>query len=871
MKPKLNQVPSFPPAARAWPGIVLALLAVLLVCFYRSFQPGQILFSSDGPLGANAAACSALPAGFFGMWQDLNWVGGYSGSAFPSTTFLLLWLLGPLLFAKFYAPLTLGLLGLCAWLFFRQLGFRPVVCLLAGLAAALNTDFFSYACWGLGMHTLGVAGTFLAFAALVTPASRHQLLKAALAGGGVGLGVMEGFDSGAILSLYVAAFVLFLRWGQEGPAIRRLGAGVAQIAVVAVVAAFVAFHALTTLVGTQITGTALQERDGQDEAQRAEHWDMQTTWSLPKVETLRTVIPGLFGYRMYAMDGSDYWGRVGETPGVPGTRHSGAGHYAGVLVVLLAFWGFLQSLRPAASAVLLPHERRAVWFWSAAALVSLLLAWGRHAPFYQVFYALPYASTIRNPVKFLHPFSLSLVILFAYGAEAWWRSHARTTATAIGSAWERFQAWWKAASRFERRSVHGGALLLGAAALAWLVYASSRGELVAHLTRVHSPELAPAIAGFSILEFGWSVLFLALSLAFLTLGLAGLLGGEKARWAGWTLGLLLAIDLVRANLPWVHYWDFADKYAPQPVSEHLRARSHEHRLAILPFELGREHALLQQLYRAEWLQHGFRYYNIQSLDDVQDPRPPADKVAYRAAFLGRNLTGLLRLWELTNTRYLLGLSGLAESLNQQADPIRKPFREVLPFGLAQEHAGGAIRVVTNVPGPFALIEFTSALPRARLYTHWEVLDDPQTLARLADPAFDPAQSLVLAPAAEVPAPAAGATNSAAALEPVEFLSYAPKHLTLRARTSTPAVLLLNDKHDPGWRVTRNGSPQPLLRANYLMRAVALPAGEHTLEFTFRVSPLPFLTSLTGLLFAAALLILLLRQRRHADPAPDGRA
>ncbi|MBE7500969.1 MAG: hypothetical protein HS113_11795 [Verrucomicrobiales bacterium] len=866
MKPKPHQVPSPPAAARAWPGIVLALLAVLLVCFHRSFQPGQILFSSDGPLGANAAACSALPAGFFGMWQDLNWVGGYSGSAFPSTTFLLLWLLGPLLFAKFYAPLTLGLLGLCAWLFFRQLGFRPVVCLLGGLAAALNTDFFSYACWGLGMHTLSIAGTFLALAALVTPTPRHAWLKALLAGACVGLGVMEGYDSGAILSLYVAAFVVFSWWGQPGPAGQRLGAGILHTALVAGAAAFVAAQALTTLIGTQIQGVAGMEQDTQTRQQR---WDEATTWSLPKIESLRTAIPGLFGYRMYAMDGSDYWGRVGETPGMPGTRHSGAGHYAGVLVVLLAFWGFLQSLRPATSAVLLPNERRAVWFWTAAAAVSLLLAWGRHAPFYQLFYALPYASTIRNPVKFLHPFSLSLVILFAYGAEAWWRSRARTTAAAIGSAWERFQAWWRDASLFERRSVRGGAMLLGAAALAWLVYASSRSELMAHLTRVHVPELAPAIARFSILEFGWSVLFLALSLAFLTLGLAGLLGGEKAHWAGWTLGLLLALDLVRANQPWVQYWNFADKYAPQAVSERLREKAHEHRLAILPFELGREHALLQQLYRAEWLQHGFRYYNIQSLDDVQDPRPPADKVAYRTAFLGRNLTGLLRLWELTNTRYLLGLSGLAEGLNQQADPTRKPFREVLPFGLAQDRTGGAIRVVTNVPGPFALIEFTSALPRARLYTHWEILDDPHSLARLADPGFDPAQTLLLAPGADVPAPP-GATNTAASLEPVEFLSYTPKHLTLRARTSTPAILLLNDKHDPGWRVTWNGSPQPLLRANYLMRAVALPAGEHTLEFTFRVSPLPFLTSLAGLLFAAALLVVLLKQRHRAAPTRDDR-
>ena len=33
--------------------------------------------------------------------------------------------------------------------------------------------------------------------------------------------------------------------------------------------------------------------------------------------------------------------------------------------------------------------------------MSVLLAFGRHAPFYQFFYELPYASAIRNPQKFM--------------------------------------------------------------------------------------------------------------------------------------------------------------------------------------------------------------------------------------------------------------------------------------------------------------------------------------------------------------------------------------------------------------------------------------------------------------------------------------
>ncbi|MEZ5405608.1 MAG: hypothetical protein R3F23_05340 [Verrucomicrobiia bacterium] len=76
------------------------------------------------------------------------------------------------------------------------------------------------------------------------------------------------------------------------------------------------------------------------------------------------------------------------------------------------------------------QERKIIWFWSGAALISLLLAWGRYAPFYQFVYALPYFSTIRNPIKFMHPFALSILILFGYALLDWQRRYFNTPVTA---------------------------------------------------------------------------------------------------------------------------------------------------------------------------------------------------------------------------------------------------------------------------------------------------------------------------------------------------------------------------------------------------------------------------------------------------------
>src|SRR2546422_7264655 len=101
-------------------------------------------------------------------------------------------------------------------------------------------------------------------------------------------------------------------------------------------------------------------------------------------------------------------------------RFSGSGPYAGVLVVLIATWAVAQSLRKKES-VFAPAEKKFIWFWAVMAMLSLLFTFGRYAQFYRLVYALPYFSTIRNPVKFLHPFSVALLILFGYGLQGLFR------------------------------------------------------------------------------------------------------------------------------------------------------------------------------------------------------------------------------------------------------------------------------------------------------------------------------------------------------------------------------------------------------------------------------------------------------------------
>jgi len=63
---------------------------------------------------------------------------------------------------------------------------------------------------------------------------------------------------------------------------------------------------------------------------------------------------------------------------------------------------------------------------------------------------------------------------------------------------------------------------------------------------------------------------------------------------------------------------------------------------------------------------------------------------------------------------------------------------------------------------------------------------------------------------------------------------------LQTKADFASVLLLNDRFDPQWTVAIDGKPATLLRCNYLMRGVQVPAGEHTVCFRFNTPfGLPF--------------------------------
>jgi len=911
-----------------------ALLAVVLaVLFAKSFLPSYVHFSNDGPLGQQNAAWRQLPAAFTGSWYDINDLGSNAGAMAPAPSALIFWLLGPVGYAKFLAPIALFILGLGAWAFFRQLRLSPLAAALGALAAVLNSAYFATACWGVASQQIAIGMNFFALALVVSNVAGTPLLirwtRLALAGLAVGINVMEAADIGAIFSVFVAAFVFFRAVTDEGGAAwAKCGRGIGRVAVIAVFAGFIATQTILALVGAAIVGIS---GTAQGTETKAQHWYWATSWSEPKTETLGLFVPGLFGYRLdtpinmmgFLQDsykGGNYWGTVGSDPSLDPyfeggrkgptpsgeIRFTGGQNYAGVLVALLAFWAIAQSLRRQNS-VFSASQKWLVWFWAVVLIGSLLLAYGRFAPFYKFFYMLPYASTIRCPSKFLLTFSWAIVILFAHGIHGLSRRYLEVPATGSTSPLTQLKNWWAKVRGFDRNwtCVCAGTFIV--AVLGWLIYASEKPGLVSYLQTVGfgDEDTAKQIAAFSIGQVGWFVLLFAVAAGLCVSSVAGVFAGKRAKLGGILLGAFLVADLGRADLPYIIHWDYKQKYdidstnpanSTNPIINFLRDRPYEHRVIGLPFNTSTHLPLYDDyfsgsrgVYSIEWAQHHFPYYNIQSLDKIQMPRMPADLMAYEAALSPRSADTsylLARRWELTNTRYLLGPAGFLDVLNEQLDPAQHRFRIVQRFdivpkpGVEQLTGLAEMTAAPGDDGALALFEFTGALPRAKLYTNWQVctndtatlqqwlnglnpylpeepysalkslnLTDQATLRTLTDTGFDPAKTVLLSQPLPVK-PATGATGENSGT--VEFKSYSPRNILFGAQAAAPSVLLLNDMFDPDWRVFVDGKPAELLRCNLMMRGVYLTPGAHTVEFQFRLPDKPLYVTLTAIVTAILL-------------------
>jgi len=792
----------------------LSLLGQLVLCQFFSFGQFVPMTIDINPSNLWKLAYHFPPNGSFLV---LNWLGVANPPlALNPVTLASLW--PAWLFFTSYAPLiaTLSLLAMAAFL--RELELPRPAALFGGLIYAWQGDllpfifpghfsyitswpFFALAAWG-------------ALRAQRTGHWAYALISGACCGTMVELPTAT--DRGAIASLLIAA--LYLAPILRRPPLCDVWTNLRHLILCAGTALLISLASFMALFQGQIVGVKI---GGQTHYEQT--YKMCTQFSLGPQETLTYLIPGFFGWHSNSDEGP-YWGWIGQWPGWS-LHHQGMRNFnlaistTGTAATVLALMG-VCALLPGSllgSAQITDRSRFFGRVLLALGTITLVLSWGYHTPLYRPLFALPLMDKWRNPLKWLEMTNFALVTLSAFGVQALISS---LSSDAPDSKVIRHRLAW----------LSGGTLVF--LVLGLLAYYIFYPVLLQHL-RNDTYDLG-AIANIT------DTLKTSLRVAIEVMALFCLLlyGIWRPEWLRkWTLinpllhrmwqsilqpnhlPLTLALGMAAlsvAQLAWVDT-QFIQKVslgaitATNPLLEALKQEGDQVRVSVAV-----EDPILNIL-----LLNQFNTDNISCIDISAASRIPDDINAFFNTLGGDKQ----RLW------FLAGVKNIA--VPQEFMP---QFRNDPLLAANIDYANGYTLVPTGSPDlpSHALIGMKDYLAKVTLVPKAEVIpSEDALLKRLADRAWNPRETILLsAPSPEPPKSAGNVVVGKLGTAQVDLKTYTPTEIEIEVKNAPGGYVLINDQYDPDWQAQVNGHDVPLLRADFIMRAIAVPPGNSTITMSY---------------------------------------
>ena len=324
-----------------------------------------------------------------------------------------------------------------------------------------------------------------------------------------------------------------------------------------------------------------------------------------------------------------------------------------------------------------------------------------------------------------------------------------------------------------------------------------------------------------------------------------LLGRPERSWPRWVWawGLVLLADLWAVGWPLVAVRSEADIYALSPCVSYLADHRHEHG-RVLDIQPAGQSANATPLWPGLPTVAGIepvRGFNpidvlrykeyLQFLTDQDAPLHPLDRM-FTSAVLGTFPIKNQSLADLLGVRYLVQPADMPLDATVPDAAARKSWQKV-----AEDSKARTFNFIASTPSgddcglrplpPYQVYENRNALPRAFVVPQAAPL--PERAAALAALKGTHFRRTVLLEDFEPVGPAKSAAGQfrAAAIE-----EYLPNRVIVRTQTDAPGYLVLTDVWFPGWTCSVDGRETRLYRADFLFRAVTVPAGSHEVVFTF---------------------------------------
>jgi hypothetical protein len=164
---------------------------------------------------------------------------------------------------------------------------------------------------------------------------------------------------------------------------------------------------------------------------------------------------------------------------------------------------------------------------------------------------------------------------------------------------------------------------------------------------------------------------------------------------------------------------------------------------------------------------------------------------------------------------------------------------------------------------------SKALPRTWLVADQQVVGGGKAeLSAVASPGFNARNVLITG--TKLPGIPAGDPEESSPGS-AQITDYGAEEVDIDADASRASELVLSDTYYPGWHVTVNGRPARIDEVDYLLRGVAVPAGNDHIVFSY--DPSSFRTGWVVSLAATALVLVavfieLWRRRRPRTGRPS---
>ena len=636
----------------------------------------------------------------------------------------------------------------------------------------------------------------------------------------------------AMAALWISEAVFAIREKRTGDFVRRTAA-LAAAGILALGANFAplwytAQHSPETIRGgSELAETVETDTRGLD-------LDYATAWSYGKVETFNLLIPDFMGRdsattlpadgqtaaelsdigRSLGAPSLGSWAR--QLPAYWGTQpYTGGPTYLGAAALFLALLGAFWS------------QGRNKWWIIAVSLLMILLAWGRNFMGFTelAFKCLPGYNKFRTVSMTLVVVQWAVPLLGAFALMQLWKGGMPRERIRKGIAW----AAGITGGLCLLFALAGGSLFdFGRAASADQMSDTFRqvfaaNGLQSYIDRGMDAEWGDAVAQAIAADRAGMMQ----ADAWRSLGMILLAAGCVALWAARRIGRGTAVALLAA----VMLLDLV------PIDRRFLSDENfvpPRRTQVTPSAADR--AIMQDT------EPGYRVLNL-----TVSPFNDATTSYFHRSVGGYHGAKLARYQDLID-RYLNDLNpAVLDMLNTRY--LIVPGEDGQPRAQRRTSAFGAAWFVDSLAGAASAQEEIDLLEKANLRTT-AVVDD-----RLAEK---------IEPQAPTPETLASAR--------IGLTEYRPNYLRYEYSAPEKAVAVFSEiYYDKGWTAYVDGKESPYFRADYVLRAMELPAGKHVVEWRFRAPGWNTVEAVTGicsaliLLGAAAAIVYAFRKKKTPLP------